>query len=121
MQQILSLLRKNKGFAVLLAAELAVLVWLFAGLFGPAYKLTLSPDVFTNEFTDIAALSEDGSALQIQNDGSFETDKEITFSSAPAALPSGAYDVTVEYFSCQTPDAPCSRLKRKASGMMISV
>ena len=85
MQQILSLLRKNKGFAVLLAAELAVLVWLFAGLFGPAYKLTLSPDVFTNEFTDIAALSEDGSALQIQNDGSFETDKEITFSSAPAA------------------------------------
>lgn len=120
MQQILSLLRKNKGFAVLLAAELAVLVWLFAGLFGPAYKLALSPDVFTNEFTDIAALSEDSSALQIQNDGSFETDKEITFFSAPAALAAGAYDVTVEYFSCQTPDAPTFSVLQSAGSLTFS-
>lgn len=120
MQHPFSLLRKNKLFAAALAVELAVLVWLFAGLFGPAYTLTLTPDTFANSYPDIAALNEDGSALQIQNDGSFVTEKEITFSSAPAALASGAYDVTVEYFSCQTPDAPTFSVLQSAGSLCFS-
>lgn len=120
MQHPLSLLRKNKLFAAALAVELAVLVWLFAGLFGPAYTLTLTPDAFANAFPGIAALNEDGSALQIENDGSFVSEKEITFSSAPAALASGAYDVTVEYFSCQTPDAPTFSVLQSAGSLRFS-
>ena len=120
MQHPLSPLRKNKLFAAALAVELAVLLWLLVGLFGPAYTLTLTPDTFTNSFPGIAALSEDGSALQIQNDGSFVSDKEITFSSAPAALASGAYDVTVEYFSCQTPDTPTFSVLQSAGSLRFS-
>ena len=41
-------LKRNKLFAVLLAAELAVLCTLIAGLFGAPYKLTLTPDLFEN-------------------------------------------------------------------------
>lgn len=45
-----SFLKRNKLFAVLLAAELAVLCTLIAGLFGAPYKLTLTPDLFENRF-----------------------------------------------------------------------
>ena len=39
MEHLVSLLRKNKLLAAALVAELAVVVWLAAGLFGPAYRL----------------------------------------------------------------------------------
>lgn len=98
MQNILQWMRRNKGFTALLAAELAVLLALVAGLFGAPYTFTLTPSDFDNDFSDIAAVKEDGSALQIYNDGSFHTEDEITFSSRGCALPSGAYEVTVSYF-----------------------
>lgn len=120
MKNLLSLLRRNKLFAAVLALELAVTVWLAAGLWGPAYTLTLTPDGFANEFADIAALNEDGTALQIYNDGTHTYEKDVTFSSAPAALASGAYDVTVEYFSCQTPDAPTFSVLQSAGSLTFS-
>ena len=106
MEHLVSLLRKNKLLAAALVVELAVVVWLAAGLFGPAYRLSLTPDTFSNDFPGFAALTEDGSALQIYNNNGFTSDKEITFSTAGVALPSGAYEVTVDYFSCQTPRRP---------------
>lgn len=120
MQHLVSLLRKNKLFAAVLAVELVVTVWLAAGLLGPAYSLALTPDTFANNFSGIASLSEDGSALLIWNDSGFTTDKEITFSSAGMALPSGAYEVTVDYFSCQTPDAPTFSVQQSAGSLTFS-
>lgn len=120
MHSCIDSLRKNRIFAVLLLAELVVLAVQLAGLFGAPYRLSLTPDTFTNEFASFAALTEDGSALQIYNDEGFVTDKGITFSSAPAALPSGAYEVTVDYFSCQTPDAPTFSALQSAGSLTFS-
>ena len=50
MEHLVSLLRKNKLLAAALVAELAVVVWLAAGLFGPAYRLSLTPDAFPTAF-----------------------------------------------------------------------
>lgn len=120
MHTCITFLRKNRIFAFLLLAELVVLLVQLAGLFGEPYRLALTPDTFTNEFSSFATLTEDGSALQIYNNEGFVTDKGITFSSTPAALPSGAYEVTVEYFSCQTPDAPTFSVLQSAGSLTFS-
>lgn len=120
MGQFLRFVRHHKGFGALLAVQAAVLLYLAAGLFGTTAQLQLAPGDFANTFTGIAALSEDGSALQIYNDGSFQTDKEITFSTGGCPLPSGAYEVTVEYFSCQTPDAPTFSVLQSAGSLDFS-
>lgn len=120
MEHLVSLLRKNKLLAAALVVELAVVVWLAAGLFGPAYRLSLTPDAFSNDFPGFAALTEDGSALQIYNNNGFTSDKEITFSTAGVALPSGAYEVTVDYFSCQTPDAPTFSVQQSAGSLTFA-
>ena len=111
-------LKRNKLFAVLLAAELAVLCTLIAGLFGAPYKLTLTPDLFENRFPDIAA--EDADSLKVWNQIDFRSEEPITFSSQGQALRAGAYEVTVSYFSCQTPDAPTFNLLNSAGTLDFS-
>lgn len=111
-------LKRNKLFAVLLAAELAVLCTLIAGLFGTPYKLTLTPDLFENRFPDIAA--EDADGLKVWNQIDFRSEEPITFSSQGQALRAGAYEVTVSYFSCQTPDAPTFNLLNSAGTLDFS-
>lgn len=111
-------LKRNKLFAVLLAAELAVLCTLIAGLFGAPYKLTLTPDLFENRFPDIAA--EDADGLKVWNQIDFRSEEPITFSSQGQALRAGAYEVTVSYFSCQTPDAPTFNLLNSAGTLDFS-
>lgn len=111
-------LKHNKLFAVLLAAELAVLCTLIAGLFGTPYKLTLTPDLFENRFPDIAA--EDADGLKVWNQIDFRSEEPITFSSQGQALRAGAYEVTVSYFSCQTPDAPTFNLLNSAGTLDFS-
>lgn len=110
--------KRNKLFAVLLAAELAVLCTLIAGLFGAPYKLTLTPDLFENRFPDIAA--EDADGLKVWNQIDFRSEEPITFSSQGQALRAGAYEVTVSYFSCQTPDAPTFNLLNSAGTLDFS-
>lgn len=104
MKHFIAFCRRNRLFAVLLAAELAVVCALAAGLFGAPYKLALTPSDFTNTLPDIAAADDDG--LKIWNQIGYHSDDPMTFSADNIALPSGAYEVTVRYFSCQTPDAP---------------
>ena len=111
-------LKRNKLFAVLLAAELAVLCTLIAGLFGAPYKLTLTPDLFENRFPDIAA--EDADGLKVWNQIDFRSEEPITFSSQGQALRAGAYEVNVSYFSCQTPDAPTFNLLNSAGTLDFS-
>lgn len=111
-------LKRNKLFAVLLAAELAVLCTLIAGLFGAPYKLTLTPDLFENRFPDVAA--EDADGLKVWNQIDFRSEEPITFSSQGQALRAGAYEVTVSYFSCQTPDAPTFNLLNSAGTLDFS-
>lgn len=111
-------LKRNKLFAVLLAVELAVLCTLIAGLFGAPYKLTLTPDLFENRFPDIAA--EDADGLKVWNQIDFRSEEPITFSSQGQALRAGAYEVTVSYFSCQTPDAPTFNLLNSAGTLDFS-
>lgn len=120
MQKLIALLRRNRWLAAVLAAEAAVLLVLIAGLFGAPYRMTVTPDAFENDYASFAQLDEAGGSLQIYNDQGFESDKEITFTSAPAALASGAYKVTVEYFSCQTPDAPTFNIERSAGTLTFS-
>ena len=110
--------KRNKLFAVLLAAELTVLCTLIAGLFGAPYKLTLTPDLFENRFPDIAA--EDADGLKVWNQIDFRSEEPITFSSQGQALRAGAYEVTVSYFSCQTPDAPTFNLLNSAGTLDFS-
>ena len=43
MKHFIAFCRRNRLFAALLAAELAVVCALAAGLFGAPYKLTLTP------------------------------------------------------------------------------
>ena len=55
MKHFFAFCRRNRLFAALLAAELAVVYALAAGLFGAPYKLALTPGDFTNTLPDIAA------------------------------------------------------------------
>ena len=119
-QRFAAFLRRNKLFAAVLAAEAAVLLYLAAGLFGAPYKLALTPAEFANEFADIAAVNADSGALEIYNDGAYTGEEEVTFSSAPASLAAGAYEVTVEYFSCQTPDAPTFNVQNSAGSLTFA-
>lgn len=120
MQKFIALLRRNRWLAAVLAVEAAVLLALIAGLFGAPFCMTITPDGFENPFPSFAGLNSDDGSLQIYNDEGFESEKEITFSSAPAALASGAYEVTVEYFSCQTPDAPTFNILQSAGTLTFS-
>lgn len=109
MKKLRELLRTNRWLAAVLLLEAAVLASLAASLFGAPYKLQLSPADFTNEYPQIAAVNDDGTALQIWNNSADfvpPEDKAMTFSTTGSAVRSGAYEVTVQYFSCQTPDAP---------------
>ena len=119
-QRFAAFLRRNKLFAAVLAAEAAVLLYLAAGLFGAPFTLTLTPAAFTNEFADIAAVNADSGALEVYNDGAYTGEEEVTFSSAPAAVAAGAYEVTVEYFSCQTPDAPTFNVQNSAGSLTFA-
>ena len=60
MKHFIAFCRRNRLFAALLAAELAVVCALAAGLFGAPYKLALTPGDFTNTLPDIAAADDDG-------------------------------------------------------------
>lgn len=120
MQKFIALLRRNRWLAAVLAVEAAVLLTLIAGLFGAPFCMTITPDGFENPFPSFAGLNSDDGSLQIYNDEGFESEKEITFSSAPAALASGAYEVTVEYFSCQTPDAPTFNILQSAGTLTFA-
>lgn len=109
MKKLRELLRANRWLAVVLLLEAAVLASLAASLFGAPYKLQLSPADFANKYPQIAAVNDDGTALQIWNNSADfvpPEDKAMTFSTTGSAVRSGAYEVTVQYFSCQTPDAP---------------
>lgn len=44
----------------------------------------------------------------------------MTFSADNIALPSGAYEVTVRYFSCQTPDAPTFNMLNAAGSLTFA-
>ena len=109
MKKLRELLCMNRWFAVVLLLEAAVLASLAASLYGAPYKLQLTPADFSNDYPQIAAVNEDGTTLQIWNNSEDFTppeDKAISFSTAGSARRSGAYEVTVQYFSCQMPDAP---------------
>lgn len=120
MRNFAALLRRNRWLALALAAEAAVLLVLTAGLFGAPYRAAITPEGFENLFPSFAGLNGDDGSLRIYNDEGFESEQEITFSSAPMALASGAYEVTVEYFSCQTPDAPTFNIERSAGSLTFS-
>ena len=123
MKKLRELLRANRWFAVVLLLEAAVLASLVASLFGAPYKLQLTPADFSNEYPQIAAVNEDGTALQIWNNSEDfvpPEDKAMTFSTAGSAVRSGAYEVTVQYFSCQTPDTPTFNALRSAGSLSFS-
>ena len=122
MKKLHELLRTNRWFAVVLLLEAAVLASLAASLFGAPYKLQLTPADFSNDYPQIAAVNEDGTALQIWNNSEDfvpPEDKAITFSTAGSAMRSGAYEVTVQYFSCQTPDAPTFNALHSAGSLSL--
>ena len=118
MKHFIAFCRRNRLFAALLAAELAVVCALAAGLFGARYKLALTPGDFTNTLPDIAAADDDG--LKIWNQIGYHSDDPMTFSADNIALPSGAYEVTVRYFSCQTPDAPTFNMLNAAGSLTFA-
>jgi len=118
MKHFFAFCRRNRLFAALLAAELAVVYALAAGLFGTPYKLALTPGDFTNTLPDIAAADDDG--LKIWNQIGYHSDDPMTFSADNIALPSGAYEVTVRYFSCQTPDAPTFNMLNAAGSLTFA-
>ena len=118
MKHFIAFCRRNRLFAALLAAELAVVCALAAGLFGAPYKLALMPGDFTNTLPDIAAADDDG--LKIWNQIGYHSDDPMTFSADNIALPSGAYEVTVRYFSCQTPDAPTFNMLNAAGSLTFA-
>lgn len=78
MKHFFAFCRRNRLFAALLAAELAVVCALAAGLFGTPYKLALTPGDFTNPLPDIAAADDDG--LKIWNQIGYHSDDPMTFS-----------------------------------------
>lgn len=118
MKHFIAFCRRNRLFAALLAAELAVVCALAAGLFGAPYKLALTPGDFTNTLPDIAAAYDD--CLKIWNQIDYHSDDPMTFSADNIALPSGAYEVTVRYFSCQTPDAPTFNMLNAAGSLTFA-
>ena len=84
MKHFFAFCRRNRLFAALLAAELAVVCALAAGLFGAPYKLALTPGDFTNTLPDIAAADDDG--LKIWNQIGYHSDDPMTFSTDNIAL-----------------------------------
>ena len=123
MKKLRELLRANRWLAAVLLLEAAVLASLVTSLFGAPYKLQLSPADFTNEYPQIAAVSDDGTALQIWNNSEDfvpPEDKAMTFSTTGSAMRSGAYEVTVQYFSCQTPDAPTFNALHSAGSLSFA-
>ena len=123
MKKLRELLRANRWFAVVLLLEAAVLASLAASLFGAPYRLQLTPADFSNDYPQIAAVNEDGTALQIWNNSEDFTppeDKAISFSTAGSAMRSGAYEVTIQYFSCETPDTPTFNALHSAGSLSFS-
>ena len=123
MKKLRELLRANRWLAAVLLLEAAVLASLAASLFGAPYKLQLSPADFTNEYPQIAAVNDDGTALQIWNNSADfvpPEDKAMTFSTTGSAVRSGAYEVTVQYFSCQTPDTPTFNALHSAGSLSFA-
>ena len=123
MKKLRELLRANRWFAGVLLLEAAVLASLVASLFGAPYKLQLTPADFSNDYPQIAAVNEDGTTLQIWNNNEDFVPPEgkvITFSSAGSAIHSGAYEVTVQYFSCETPDTPTFNALHSAGSLSFS-
>ena len=123
MKKLRELLRANRWFAVVLLLEAAVLASLVASLFGAPYKLQLTPADFSNDYPQIAAVNEDGTTLQIWNNSEDFTppeDKAISFSTAGSAMRSGAYEVTIQYFSCETPDTPTFNALHSAGSLSFS-
>ena len=123
MKKLRELLRANRWLAAVLLLEVAVLASLVASLFGAPYKLQLSPADFANEYPQIAAVNDDGTALQIWNNSADfvpPEDKAMTFSTTGSAVRSGAYEVTVQYFSCQTPDAPTFNALHSAGSLSFA-
>ena len=123
MKKLRELLRANRWLAAVLLLEAAVLASLVASLFGAPYKLQLSPADFANEYPQIAAVNDDGTALQIwSNSEDFvpPEDKAMTFSTTGSAVRSGAYEVTVQYFSCQTPDEPTFNALHSAGSLSFA-
>ena len=123
MKKLHELLCTNRWFAVVLLLEAAVLASLAASLFGAPYKLQLTPADFSNDYPQIAAVNEDGTALQIWNNSEDFVPPEgkvITFSSAGSAIHSGAYEVTIQYFSCETPDTPTFNALHSAGSLSFS-
>ena len=123
MKKLRELLRANRWLAAVLLLEAAVLASLVASLFGAPYKLQLSPADFANEYPQIAAVNDDGTALQIWNNSADfvpPEDKAITFSTTGSAVRSGAYEVTVQYFSCQTPDTPTFNALHSAGSLSFA-
>lgn len=118
MKHFFAFCKRNRLFAALLAVELAVLCVLAAGLFGAPYKLTMTPDLFENPFPDIS--SNEGDHFQVWNQTNFQTSDPLDFPSAGQAVRSGAYEVTVQYFSCQTPDAPTFNMLNSAGTLSFS-
>ena len=123
MKKLRELLRTNRWLAAVLLLEAAVLASLAASLFGAPYKLQLSPADFANEYPQIAAVNDDGTALQIWNNSADfvpPEDKAMTFSTTGSAMRSGAYEVTVQYFSCQTPDEPTFNALHSAGSLSFA-
>ena len=123
MKKLRELLRANRWLAAVLLLEAAVLASLVASLFGAPYKLQLSPADFANEYPQIAAVNDDGTALQIWNNSEDfvpPEDKAMTFSTTGSAVRSGAYEVTVQYFSCQTPDEPTFNALHSAGSLSFA-
>ena len=123
MKKLRELLCANRWLAAVLLLEAAVLASLVASLFGAPYKLQLSPADFANEYPQIAAVNDDGTALQIWNNSEDfvpPKDKAMTFSTTGSAVRSGAYEVTVQYFSCQTPDEPTFNALHSAGSLSFS-
>lgn len=121
MKNFSDFLRRNKLFGVLLAAELVVLVSLIANLFGAPFKLALTPTDFTNDHTEIAELDDDGLRVWDQTESAAAaTPTAVTFATNGQTLRSGAYEVTVRYFSCETPDAPTFSMLHSAGSLTFS-
>ena len=118
MKKFFAFCKRNRLFAALLAVELAVVCVLVGGLFGAPCTLTLTPGLFENTFPDIAAADDDG--LKVWNQTDFHSDDPLDFTSQGQALRSGAYEVTVNYFSCQTPDAPTFNMLNSAGSLTFA-
>ncbi len=118
MKNFATFCRRNKLLAALLAVQLVILAALAVGLFGAPYKLALTPDSFENAYPDLAQSETD--ALKIWNQIDFHSDKPITFTTAGQAVRAGAYEVTIQYFSCQTPDAPTFNMESNAGTLDFS-